>query len=93
MMVSNCFNLMVVIEIDLRLPSMIHGKKGVDKIVYAFKNVLNDSHTWLFVDLDHADLTSGTSRTTTSCISADGDQDPSPSITPKYVRSDHKSQG
>jgi ribonuclease P/MRP protein subunit RPP40 len=48
-----------VIELDLRLPSMLHGKKGFDRILHAFKNVLNESHAWLFVDLDHADLSSG----------------------------------
>ncbi|KAL2067051.1 hypothetical protein VTL71DRAFT_1475 [Oculimacula yallundae] len=40
-----------VVEIELRLPSMLHGKKGFDRIVYAFKNVLNTPVTWLFVDL------------------------------------------
>lgn len=41
----------IVVEIELRLPSMLHGKKGFDRIVYAFKNVLNTPATWLFVDL------------------------------------------
>jgi ribonuclease P/MRP protein subunit RPP40 len=40
-----------VVEINLRLPSMLHGKKGFDRIVYAFKNVLTASVTWLFADL------------------------------------------
>ena len=40
-----------VVEINLRLPSMLHGKKGFDRIVYAFKNVLTKSVTWLFTDL------------------------------------------
>ncbi|KAK0104763.1 hypothetical protein ONS95_005033 [Cadophora gregata] len=40
-----------IVEIELRLPSMLHGKKGFDRIVYAFKNVLNRPVTWLFVDL------------------------------------------
>ena len=43
--------MIVVVEIELRLPSMLHGKKGFDRIVYAFKNVLNTPVTWLFVDL------------------------------------------
>jgi ribonuclease P/MRP protein subunit RPP40 len=30
---------------------MLHGKKGFDRIVYAFKNVLTASVTWLFSDL------------------------------------------
>ncbi|KAL1958606.1 hypothetical protein VTO42DRAFT_4203 [Malbranchea cinnamomea] len=40
-----------VVEINLRLPSMLHGKKGFERIVWAFKNVLNASITWLFCDL------------------------------------------
>ncbi|KAG9248393.1 ribonuclease P 40kDa subunit [Calycina marina] len=40
-----------VVEINLRLPSMLHGKKGFERIVYAFKNVLNTPVTWLFCDL------------------------------------------
>ena len=39
-----------VLEINLRLPSMLHGKKGFERIVWAFKNVLNHSVTWLFYD-------------------------------------------
>ena len=38
------------IELNLRLPSMLHGKKGFERIVWAFKNVLNRSVTWLFYD-------------------------------------------
>ncbi|PGH32180.1 ribonuclease P/MRP protein subunit RPP40 [[Emmonsia] crescens] len=38
-------------EINLRLPSMLHGKKGFDRIVWAFRNVLTTSVTWLFCDL------------------------------------------
>lgn len=44
--------ILIVIEIDLRLPSMLHGKKGFERIVWAFKNVLNKSLAWLFYDLD-----------------------------------------
>ncbi len=40
-----------VVEINLRLPSMLHGKRGFDRIVYAFKNVLTTPVTWLFHDL------------------------------------------
>jgi hypothetical protein len=40
-----------VVEINLRLPSMLHGKKGFDRIVYAFNNVLTTPVTWLFHDL------------------------------------------
>ncbi|GLA88223.1 ribonuclease P protein subunit p40 [Aspergillus tubingensis] len=40
-----------IVEINLRLPSMLHGKKGFERIVWAFKNVLNQSVAWLFFDL------------------------------------------
>ena len=43
--------LKTVVEINLRLPSMLHGKKGFDRIVYAFKNVLKTPVTWLYCDL------------------------------------------
>ncbi|EGP91856.1 uncharacterized protein MYCGRDRAFT_98906 [Zymoseptoria tritici IPO323] len=39
------------IELDLRLPSMVRGKKGFDRIVWAFGNVLTDTLTWVFCDL------------------------------------------
>ena len=29
---------------------MLHGKKGFERIVWAFKNVLNHPVTWLFHD-------------------------------------------
>ncbi|KAJ5929448.1 hypothetical protein N7454_006398 [Penicillium verhagenii] len=41
-----------VIELNLRQPSMLHGKKGFDRIVWSFKNVLNESRSWLFCDLE-----------------------------------------
>ncbi|KAL5042211.1 hypothetical protein BDW71DRAFT_149643 [Aspergillus fruticulosus] len=41
-----------IIELNLRLPSMLHGKKGFQRIEWAFKNVLNKPTTWLFFDLD-----------------------------------------
>ena len=40
------------VKINLRLPAMMHGKKGFERIVWAFKNVLNRSVTWLFHDLE-----------------------------------------
>jgi hypothetical protein len=52
MVASTCSLILeIVVEIELRLPSMLHGKKGFDRIVYAFKNVLNTPVTWLFCDL------------------------------------------
>ncbi|OJJ49374.1 hypothetical protein ASPZODRAFT_1466817 [Penicilliopsis zonata CBS 506.65] len=41
-----------LVEINLRLPSMLHGKKGFERIVWAFENVLNQSVSWLFCDLN-----------------------------------------
>ena len=32
---------------------MLHGKKGFERIVWAFKNVLKSSVTWLFYDFDN----------------------------------------
>ncbi|KAL4787252.1 ribonuclease P 40kDa subunit-domain-containing protein [Aspergillus varians] len=40
-----------LVELNLRLPSMLHGKKGFQRIEWAFKNVLNKPVTWLFFDL------------------------------------------
>ena len=31
---------------------MVHGKKGFERIVWAFKKVLDNSVTWLFHDLN-----------------------------------------
>lgn len=39
------------IELNLRLPSMVRGKSGFQRIIWAFRNVLNDSLKWLFYDL------------------------------------------
>lgn len=38
------------IDINLRSPSMLHGKKGFERMRWAFKNVLSSSITWLFYD-------------------------------------------
>ncbi|KAH7027084.1 ribonuclease P 40kDa subunit-domain-containing protein [Macrophomina phaseolina] len=43
------------VELELRKPSMLHGKKGFERIVWAFKNVLNHSLTWLFHDVQSPD--------------------------------------
>ncbi|BCR82865.1 ribonuclease P protein subunit p40 [Aspergillus chevalieri] len=40
-----------LVELNLRLPSMLHGKKGFERIVWAFRNVLTESVAWLFCDL------------------------------------------
>ncbi|KAL3476334.1 ribonuclease P 40kDa subunit-domain-containing protein [Aspergillus californicus] len=44
-------NARYLVELNLRLPSMLHGKKGFQRIEWAFKNVLNDPVSWLFFDL------------------------------------------
>ena len=55
---------MAAIELDLRQPSMVRGKKGFDRIVWAFKNVLTDVVTWLFYDCnEEATLAKGISST------------------------------
>jgi ribonucleases P/MRP protein subunit RPP40 len=39
------------IELNLRLPAMVRGKSGFERIHWACKNVLNQSVTWLFYEL------------------------------------------
>lgn len=46
-----------VVELNLRLPSMLHGKKGFERIVWAFTNVLTQSMAWLFHDLEDTSTT------------------------------------
>ncbi|KAI1616413.1 ribonuclease P [Exophiala viscosa] len=41
-----------LVEINLRLPSMLHGKKGFERLLWTAKNVLNKSLNWIFLDLD-----------------------------------------
>ncbi len=41
-----------VVDVNLRHPSMVHGKRGFDRLIYAFKNVLTEPVTWLFTDLE-----------------------------------------
>lgn len=38
---------------------MLHGKKGFERIVWAFKNVLTQSVTWLFYDLQDRNAVGG----------------------------------
>ncbi|KAI5867349.1 ribonuclease P 40kDa subunit [Durotheca rogersii] len=40
-----------IVEFNLRSPSMLHGKKGFDRLAFACKNVLNTPTTWLFSNL------------------------------------------
>ncbi|CAK4033988.1 Hypothetical predicted protein [Lecanosticta acicola] len=37
-----------LVEVNLRLPSMVHGKPAFERLLWACKNVLNESVTWLF---------------------------------------------
>ncbi|KAL1634955.1 hypothetical protein SLS56_002038 [Neofusicoccum ribis] len=53
--IDNTFSLLEAVEMELRKPSMLHGKKGFERIVWAFKNVLDQSVTWLFHDLQSSD--------------------------------------
>jgi ribonuclease P/MRP protein subunit RPP40 len=39
------------IDIDLRQPAMVHGKSGFERLIWACKNVLNHTVTWLFYDV------------------------------------------
>ncbi|KIW06679.1 uncharacterized protein PV09_02384 [Verruconis gallopava] len=47
------------IDLDLKQASMQHGKKGFERIKWAFKTVLVESLAWLFVDLENEDVCSG----------------------------------
>ncbi|KAI1074061.1 ribonuclease P 40kDa subunit [Whalleya microplaca] len=42
-----------IVQFDLRSPSMLHGKKGFDRLAYACKNALNTPTTWLFCNLSN----------------------------------------
>lgn len=45
------------LSFNLRLPSMVSGKKGFDRLLWAAANVFADAQTWLFADLhSSADL-------------------------------------
>ncbi|CAZ86033.1 unnamed protein product [Tuber melanosporum] len=41
-----------LVEINLRDPAMLHGKKGFDRVVWSFQNKLNMKVDFLFCDLD-----------------------------------------
>ncbi|KIW82441.1 hypothetical protein Z517_05468 [Fonsecaea pedrosoi CBS 271.37] len=49
---SKHVKLRYLVEVDLRLPSMLHGKKGFERLVWAAKHALNQSLNWLFIDLN-----------------------------------------
>lgn len=40
-----------VVEFDLRSPSMLHGRPGFDRLMYACKNTLTEPFTWLFCNV------------------------------------------
>ncbi|MCJ1479469.1 hypothetical protein MMC13_008155 [Lambiella insularis] len=52
------------IEIELRLSSMVHGKKGFERIVWAFENVLNNPVSWLFHDFNEVSASTDDSKET-----------------------------
>lgn len=43
--------IITVVTYDLRSPSMLHGKKGFDRLVYAAKKVLNQPLVWFFCNI------------------------------------------
>ncbi|PSK40320.1 hypothetical protein B9Z65_23 [Elsinoe australis] len=45
-----------VVELNLRLPSMVRGRPLFNRMVYAFTNALTETHTWLFFDLRNPGL-------------------------------------
>lgn len=47
-----------MVEINLREPAMLHGKKGFERIVWSFTNVLKEPVNFIFCDLGQ--LKSGT---------------------------------
>lgn len=49
---SDSWLMVTVVEFDLRVPSMVHGKKGFSRLEWACKNVLDQSLTWLFYNLN-----------------------------------------
>jgi ribonucleases P/MRP protein subunit RPP40 len=52
---STILNRFLVVDFDLRSPSMLHGKKGFDRLVYACKNALSQPTTWLFCNLSKSE--------------------------------------
>ena len=44
------------IQIDLRQPSMHHGRKAFDRLLWACMNVLAESIAWLFCDPENNDI-------------------------------------
>ncbi|KAF3067057.1 hypothetical protein GL218_08896 [Daldinia childiae] len=51
-----------VVQFDLRSPSMLHGKKGFDRLAYACKNVFNAPVTWFFHNLSKTPVPDPLSR-------------------------------
>ncbi|KAF2667625.1 hypothetical protein BT63DRAFT_441234 [Microthyrium microscopicum] len=52
-----------VIELNLRLAQMVRGKKGFDRIVWAFTRVLNEPVKWLFYDFHRGQKSRGEGTT------------------------------
>lgn len=45
---------LIAVEIDLRDPTMLHGKNGFERIVWSFTNILKDPVDFVFCDLIEA---------------------------------------
>ncbi|KAJ2902676.1 ribonuclease P 40kDa subunit-domain-containing protein [Zalerion maritima] len=43
-----------IVEVDLMTPSMVHGKKGFDRLMYAARNVFNNSMPWILCSISSA---------------------------------------
>ena len=41
----------IAIELNLRLSSMVRGKKGFQRVIYAVETVLTERLAWLFLNL------------------------------------------
>lgn len=44
-------NVLTAVELNLRLPAMVRGKKGFERVLRAFAEILNDTKAWLFYNV------------------------------------------
>ncbi|KAK4200356.1 ribonuclease P 40kDa subunit-domain-containing protein [Triangularia verruculosa] len=84
-----------IVEIDLNSSSMVKGKKGYDRLIYASKNAFSEPMTWLFYnaastvpDPDPLTAFSPTSRTATPSITP-GINALVPNLTPPTATTEH----
>ncbi|KAK6495324.1 hypothetical protein TWF481_003348 [Arthrobotrys musiformis] len=52
-----------VIELNLREPHMLHGRKAFDRVLWSFTNVFKQQKAWLFCDLHQEAITQSTTPT------------------------------